>query len=167
MISASDIAKSIIGIALGSLAVAVAFFGIAMMGVNAAFPNWDGAGWIRAEAGRIAGESPDKEVGLADLAGHPVTTACWISEYVDLLPVAEGYGLPVGGIPAVEVTENSFGLFMASAETVSYGEFGLGDIDQDAAYAMKCISGTDLALVFDSVAPLGGGRIVDRSALAE
>jgi len=164
---ASNIAKLIIGIALGSLAVAAAFFGVATMGVNAAFPNWDGADWIRNEAVRIGGDSPDKEVALADLAGHPVTTACWISEYVDLLPVTEGYGLPVDGISDVEVRENSLGLFMANAETVSYGEFRLHDVDQDAVYATKCTSGSDLALVFDSIAPLAGGRLVDRRAMAE
>ncbi len=155
------------------LTVGMALFGIGLVTLavilllaasNATFPSWHGWDGFQDDLADLV-DPTEHVVALSELAGGDVVRACWMFEYGDVLPGAVSRGVPLAGVPDIMVGENHFGLLMAGAETTSYVEFSMYQVDQDAAYAWgDCVTGSHLAIQFDTLDPLTGGQIVDLDA---
>lgn len=133
---------------------------------DALFKEWGGGQRFIDDLHQLAA-NPRRTVLLADLTGHPVDRTCWLPEYLDALPSAIERGLPIGALPDVVVRENHVGLLMAGSDTTSYGELGTDwiDLNQSNIYrGTGCVTGGQLALQFDTIDPLSGGRLVDLDA---
>ena len=118
---------------------------------------------VRDRLSQLASGEMTNPVELALVAGHDIDRICFGYEYTAVVDDAERYGIVVDVAVDARIPEASYGLFIIGpGGEVTYG--ALDSTEFVGPTRHRCHVGGRLALQFDSVDPLRGGRLVDLDA---
>jgi len=102
-------------------------------------------------------------IDLATISGHEIDRVCFGYEYAAVVDEAERHGVLVDVAADARIPEASYGLFIIGPNgEVTYGALHSSEFTGPTRH--RCHAGGRLAIQFDTVNPLTGGRLVDLDA---